>query len=331
MKRITSSVTILLGLVFAGLSTGVPQALAATPAPAAGAGSGQALEIAPPLITLTVNPGQVVKTQIQLRDISKSPLVVTNQINDFVADGEDGTPKILTSSDSNNPYSMKSWISPLPQFQLTPQQIENLEVIIKVPANASPGGHYGVIRFTGVPPQLNTTGVSLSASLGSLILLTVNGKLSHQLGVQEFSVNNGGKAGSVFQSAPLNFLVRLKNTGNVQEQPTGHVAVYDMFGKNIANVNVNIPPRNVLPGSIRAFSQQLGKSTIGNKHLFGHYRATLHITYASNRQLTANLGFWIIPYKLIVGIIAGLIVVFFVLRFLIRRYNRLIVNRAQKP
>jgi hypothetical protein len=60
--------------------------------------AGEALEIAPPVLNIKANPGDIVKTTINLRDVSTSPLVVRNQINDFVAAGEDGTPKSLRSS-----------------------------------------------------------------------------------------------------------------------------------------------------------------------------------------------------------------------------------------
>jgi hypothetical protein len=321
-----------LGTVLLCASTSVP-ALAATSAPKTqvAPGSGQALEIAPPLITLSANPGQTVKATIKLRDVSKTDLVVTNEINDFVANGENGTPKIITGDDSNNPYSLKNWIAPLPGFTLAPQKIETLNLKINVPATASPGGHYGVIRFTGTPPQLNGTGVSLSASIGALVLLTVNGQLTHKLSVAEFSVNNGGKAGSLFEAPPLTFVVRLKNTGNIQEQPTGRVTVTDMFGKTVAGMNVNVPPHNVLPGSIRKFTTPLDKTVIGSRHLFGRYTAALSVSYGGGKQstLTDSLTFWIIPYKLIAIVIILLIAAFFGLRYAVKRYNRLIISKAQ--
>jgi len=294
--------------------------------------AGQALEIAPPVITLTGNPGQTIQTQISLRDISSSDLVVTNEINDFTANGEDGTPKILLDeSAETNPYSMKSWITPLAQFTLAPKQIKKISVLIHIPANASPGGYYSIIRFTGTPPELKDTGVSLSASLGSLILLKVNGKVNEQLGVQEFSVNNGGKTGSIFESTPLTFIARLKNTGNIHEQPAGQVVVTDMFGKTVAAVNVNLPPRLILPHTTRKFEAPLDSSVIGNKKLFGRYTAKLNLTYGTNGQkITSEISFWVIPYRLIGGAILGLVIVFFGLKHLIKRYNRHIISKARK-
>lgn len=295
---------------------------------------GEALEIAPPLINLTVSPGQTLTTRIYLRDVSSGPLVVTGQANDFVAAGEDGTPKILLgNSAANDPYSMKSWIEPPVSLDLIPKEIKTMAITVRVPANASPGGHYGVIRFTATPPSLKGTGVSLSTSLGALMLLTVTGKITHSLSVQEFSVNHAGKTGSLFQSGPLNFVERIKNNGNVHEEPTGLVRVYDMFGRELAAVGVNAPPKNVLPASIRKFSEALNESVIGNKRLFGHYRAVMMVTYGPNdkQTLSAVLRFWVIPYRLIAIVIILLVIAFFIFRFLIRRYNRHILGKAYRP
>jgi hypothetical protein len=293
--------------------------------------NGQALEIAPPVVNLTADPGQTIKTQISLRDVSKGKLVVKGQVNDFVASGEDGTPKILLEDNDSNPYSLKKWISPLPELLLNPKQIENLPVTIKVPMNASPGGYYGVIRFTATPPELDGNGVSLSASLGALVLLKVNGNVKENLSIEEFSMNSPGKSGSLFESTPLQFVERIKNTGNMHEQPTGQITITDMFGKKVATVNINLPPRNILPQSIRKFEQSLDSSVLGDKKLFGKYTAELRVTYGANNQVvTSSKTFWVIPYTLI-GIIILLVVGGFItLRILIKRYNRHIIKKAQK-
>lgn len=304
----------------------------AAPAPAPAANNnGQALEIAPPVLNLSANPGQTIKAQISLRDISSSKLLVSGQVNDFVAGGEDGTPKILMDSNESNPYSLKSWVGKLPDLILKPREIQNLPISITVPANASPGGYYGVVRFTATPPDLKGTGVSLSASLGALVLLKVNGTVKEGVSIAELSVNHDGKTGTLFESTPLNFVERIKNEGNTHEQPTGQVTITDMFGKKVALVNVNPLQRNILPQSIRRFDQPLDSSVIGNKMLFGYYKATLKVSYGANKQaVTATTSFWVIPYKLILIAVFVLVVGFITLRIMIRRYNRHIISQAQK-
>lgn len=294
--------------------------------------TGQALEIAPPVLNLTGNPGQVLKTQISLRDVSSGALLVTGEVNDFTASGEDGTPKIIMEEGEPNPYSLKSWIAPLPKLLLEPRQIENLPVTIRIPADAAPGGYYGVVRFTATAPELEGQGVSLSASLGALILLRVNGDVKESMTIEEFSVaTTGGTVKSMFEATPIAFIERIKNTGNIHEQPTGQIVITDMFGKKIAGVNVNLEQRNVLPQTIRKFEQTLDKSVLGNKKLFGKYTATLTMTYGAKKQtITSSKTFWVIPYTLI-GV--GILVViggFLALRFMIGRYNQHIINQATK-
>lgn len=329
MKKIIPVISAVVGLAVLFLAANNLPATAAPATQAPGQAS-QALEIAPPVITLTANPGQTLTAQISLRGVSKDKLLVTGEINDFVAAGEDGTPKLLLDPGEESPYSLKPWVSPLPQLMLEPRQVKNMPVTIKVPATAAPGGYYGVVRFTGTAPQLKDTGVALSASLGSLILVRVNGQAKESLKIEEFSANSSGVKGSLFESLPIGFVERIKNDGNVHEQPAGQITITDMFNKKVATVNVNLPPRNILPGSIRKFEQPLDSGVLGNTMLFGKYQADLKLTYADGTQSVAgSITFWVIPYKLIILIIVGLIGGFFLLRFLIRRYNRRIISRAQ--
>jgi len=295
-----------------------------------GTGTGQALEISPPVINIKANPGQTVKTQINLRDITSGKLIVSNQINDFVADGEDGTPRLLIDGTEKNPYSLKDWLSPIAETTLSPRQLKSLPITINIPANAAPGGYYGVVRFTGRAPELKGTGVSLSASLGTLIFIRVNGAATEKLSIEEFATSQNNKTGSIFESTPINFFQRLKNEGNVHEQPSGQISVTDMFGKKVANVNVNMPPKNILPNSIRKFEEKLGKETIGNKILFGKYTADLKIVYGTDKKtITKSTTFWIIPYRLIglavVLIVGGMTV----LVVTMKRYNRFIIERSR--
>lgn len=292
----------------------------------------QALEIAPPVLTLTADPGETIKAKINLRDISNSTLLVTNEINNFTAAGEDGTPKIiLDGSDDNNPYTLKNWITPLANITLEPKQIEEVTVTINVPADAAPGGYYGIIRFSGNPPELEGTGVSLSASLGSLIFLRVNGEVNEDVELVEFTTTDGNKETSLFEFAPITFTQKIKNNGNIYEQPVGQIEITDMFSKVIAKVNVNIESKYVLSDTTRKFEQSLDKSNIGKKILFGKYTADLKIKYGLDNEYVINdsIVFWVIPYKLILICIIVTIIIFFIFRFVIKQYNSSVIKYAQ--
>ncbi len=295
------------------------------------AGTGQALEIAPPRLDVNANPGQTVKTKLSLRDVSAIPLTVNNDINDFVADGESGVPKILTDdNEQSSPYSLREWIKPIPRLNLKPREIVEVPVTISVPSNASPGGYYAVVRFTAQATDPEKSGVSLSASLGALVFLRVNGDAKEEMKIVEFSTAQDKKKSWLFESAPVTFVERIQNNGTVHLQPKGRVVVKDSFGKTVAAVNMNLEGSNVLPDQIRRFEGKLDSSVIGNRILFGHYTAELSVSYGTKgKTITSTTSFWVIPYKLILFIIFAFIVLFFAFRRSLSRYNEKIIEKAR--
>ena len=293
--------------------------------------TGQALEIAPPVVNLTADPGDVKKVNINLRDVSSNPLVVTGNVNDFSANGEDGIPKVTLDENETSPYSIKTWIDPLSELTLAPREVKALPVTIRVPANAAPGGYYGVIRFTATAPGVTGNGVSLSASLGALIFIRVNGDAKEAMNFEEFyTTAQDGKRTSLFESQPVTFSARIKNSGSVHEQPTGQITVKDMFGNDVASVNMNLERRNILPGSIRKFEAKMDKGNVGDRFLFGYYTSKIVLTYGStNQTTTATVGFWVIPWRLILSVLVGIIVLIIVVRALIKRYTDRVVGRSR--
>ncbi|HUC96130.1 MAG TPA: hypothetical protein VMR16_00495 [Candidatus Saccharimonadales bacterium] len=331
MKKYTVYAITTIGLAILAVSLFTSGSIVAAQS-ASTPGTGSALEIAPPVLILKANPGQTVTAQINLRDISKVQQVVTSQVDDFGASGEEGLPQIDVNNSTPGPYSIINWVSPPAELTLNSKQIKSLPLTINVPANASPGGYYGVIRFTATAPELSGTGVALTPSLGALVFIRVNGNAKESLSVASFTAINPDdtKSGWLFEKTPIQFDVRIQNTGNVFEQPAGVISITDMFGKKIADVNVNQPPGYVLPHSIRKYSQVLNGGQLGNKWLFGKYTAKLELTYgAKNQTLTQTMTFWVIPWRLILVVVVVLIGVIIALYYGIKRYNQFVVKRAQ--
>ena len=320
------------GLISAAVAVLVsaPLAWAAQPSPVAGS-PGQGLEISPPVIELSANPGQTITTNIRVRNVTKGQLIAKGKADDFGAgNDESGQPKLLLDETGATRYSLKYWVAGVPDLTLASQELKTATVKISVPANAEPGGHFGVVRFTAVPPDLQGTGVALSASVGTLILLRVSGNVSDKLSVAEFASTaaSGPDAGTrqgFFEHGPVGFLVRLKNEGTVHEKPQGTIEVRNTFGRKVASLAVNERGGNVLPGSIRRFEQKLDR-----KQLFGHYTAALLLTYGGKQHLSAKASFWVIPWKLLLLLLIALVAIAFLLRIGIRRYNEYVIAQARK-
>lgn len=325
---------LILGVSLLLMQLMLPQVtLAAASPPILPTNIGQALEIDPPFIELSGNPGQTITAQIEIKNISKGSVIVSNQIDNFTAKGETGIPDILINSKAKDPYSILGYIAPLADFALKSQETKTLNIDINIPKNASPGGHYGVIRFTGTPAALTGhSGVSLSASLGALFLLTVNGHIVEKLQTYQFSVShNGVGSNGFFQNDPFVFSEVFKNVGNEHVIPTGMLTVKDMFGHTVLQMYINNTRGNVLPGTMRKFTQEISKVNVGNKRFFGRYSATFSVKYGSPAQtLTGRLTFLVIPVELIIIWLIVLIGGFFLIRSGLKRYNQHILDKAQK-
>jgi hypothetical protein len=289
------------------------------------AGAGQGLEISPPLVERSVDPGQTLTFDIRLRNVTTGTLVTTSTIDDFVAKDESGQPKLLLDgSKETSPYTFKPWVQSIPSLSLVSQEAKTTTVVMHVPQDASPGGHYGVIRFSGAAPEVADTGVALSASIGTLVLINVSGDVKTSANIAELYASQNGSKGSFFEYGPLVLGIRIHNDGNVHVKPTGTLRVTNTFGRETAVLSVNTLGGNVLPQSTRKFEQLLDKD-----HMFGRYKVEANIQY-SGKNLSQTMTFWVIPYKLL-AIGLGIIILIIVgLRFGIRRYNQFIIAQASK-
>lgn len=307
------------------------------PAMTANAQGGQAFSVSPPLIELAADPGQTVTASIKFTNIANNDELVDTEVNAFAAKNENGEPSILFDNQEGL-SSLQNWVVKPQPFNIKANETKTIDFKIVIPTNAEPGGRYAVIRFVAVDPTQTPGQVALTGSIGTLVLLNVSGDVRRDASVAEFystSVPIGDKSSgaSLFQTGPIGFVARIRNSGNVHIKPSGTITIHNMFGQTVAKLPVNgdvsnpsDPPKSVLPQSVRRFEEVLG-----DQWLFGHYTATLALQYADGKApLQASITFWVIPYTLIIGILLGLVVMFFVLRWLVRRYNAHIIRKARK-
>lgn len=272
----------------------------------------QGLQISPAVIEINAQPGQTINFQLKLTDISGGALNAHMTVNDFGAKNETGDPEIILDTAETSQYSMRQWVGPQPDIKLSSQQTKIFNMVISVPKDAEPGGHYAIIRFTG--QQDNPAGgakVAQAASVGTLILMRVSGNISESLRFIDFYASKKGQRHNFFYSAPITFTQRLRNEGSVHEKPTGQVTVKNLFGKTVATFEINPGLHNVLPGSVRRFDQEWK-----GKLLVGPYHAETKIKYGpQGTPINSAITIWFVPWKellvlltvvLLMGIIAWL-------------------------
>lgn len=284
------------------------------------------LQISPVKVEVNVDPGQSYTFKVTPFNITTKTLTLSPVVNDFTSKDETGSPQVLLDGSLPASSSLKNWLtlSDSSKFQLAPKTSKPIIVTLKVPTNAEPGGHYGIVRFSGAGSNDNEDNVSLIASWGTLVLVRVNGDIKEKLETVDFNTARQGKRTALFEKGPVDFVVRLKNIGNVHVKPKGSIVIKDMFGKQVGSVAVNKADGNVLPNSTRRFEETFKKSG-----MFGRYTAKFDLAYGTRGQIVSgSLSFWVIPYKIITFILIILTLAIWLIVKGIKRYNRNIVKKA---
>ncbi len=295
------------------------------------AASVDGVQVSPLRSDITVKPGQSKVIDMYVTNITSVSETLSGVVNDFVANSnETGQPSILIGNNIHEKHGLKKFALPIPNFTLNPGQQKEIPVTIKIPKNTPGGGYYGVVRFGPASLGVKNATVSLSGSVGSIILLTVPGKIKEQLSIASFDVSNGAPSNFFTSNKHINAVVRFQNEGNIQVAPFGKVLLKTSSNKILAVYNVNnvTPPGNVLPDSIRRFFIPLKK--VGS---FGIYTVEGNFGYGSSGQtLSASTTFYVIPFDLIMIIILVLaLILFFIFGFpkLLKIYKERIIRQAR--
>jgi|JI10StandDraft_1071094.scaffolds.fasta_scaffold69473_4 hypothetical protein len=299
------------------------------------AGAGSGLRISPVRTELSIKPGESKSVTVNVQNVTSASTEFQAIINDFVAgDNEYGQPALILDADKYAPsHSLKKYIAEIPNVTIAAGQNKDVKVTINVPRGAAAGGYYGAVRFAPAGTK-NNNNITLSASVGSLILVKVPGDISENMVISSFDVRKGEKGinGNAFftSNKDLYATVRFKNQGNVHEQPFGKVTLKK--GNKIlqtTEINNTDPKGNVLPDSTRRFVVKLDK--VGS---WGKYTVEGNFGYGDNGQLlSANSSFWVVPIALIVIaliLLAALLFLLFGLPRAIRRYNANVVRKASR-
>jgi hypothetical protein len=271
----------------------------------------QSFQVSPPTANYSGNRGTAVAGTIQVTNLTKQALTVNVGKENFVAQGEEGQVELVNNADPL--YSLSPWFY-VDQNQMSIPGLgtAKLHYTIGIPANAEPGGRYGSITFSTIPPALNggSSGASIMQTLGSLVFLRINGAAKEQLNVLTFQTTSGTTTSAkkdFFEYGPVNFITRIKNNGNVHERPTGTITIKNMLG--ITTATLSLDQHYVIPTAIRRWYNTLGTSQF-NPLLFGPYTATLNASYAGNKTITATTSFTVFPYKLVIIALVILLVLF---------------------
>ena len=296
----------------------------------------EGLTLSPPSFEMTLKPGEETAYTIRVTNPTKNLIELYPSAGNFTASGDDGQPKYeigTTAIENTSSFSIASWISfYTPKVALLPEQVVEFKFRIKVPEDAEPGGHYGIVFLGTKPPEDKDqkSQVALSSMVGSLLLVRIPGDVREETSIEEFS------APWFFFTPPVDFNIFLRNTGNIHVRPQGEVSITDWRGQDIDRLDINPKKGSILPESRRKFDVSWTPNISPFwKIPLGKFHATLKITYGqSSKTISQPIAFWVIPKWLIITISIFLFLVFTITTLLFirkRKRNRRTTKRIIPP
>ncbi len=256
------------------------------------------LVVSPPSTMVEGKPGEVVQKNIKVTNNSEDQEVILKMhVKNFIVQDDLGTP-ILVDDKTAGKYMASPWFTlEKSELVIPPKTTERLVVLITIPADALPGGHYAGVFFQPVPAKNMKSTVSYtSAQVGSLFSVTIPGDIKYDALIKDFKTTK-----NVFEFGPIDFSATIENQSDSHISPSSTIVVHDMVGRKLTEIKLN--DVNIFPYTSRtltgSWDQVWG---------LGRYSATLTSSYGPGLVATRTMYFWIMPYRLIAAILVVLMV-----------------------
>lgn len=245
--------------------------------------------------SLVVNPGETQQVDLRVRNESDQPLSILSTVTDFIL-GEDGVTPIPVDSATSNRWSLASWVTVAPGEQvLQPGETAGLNVLISVPEDALPGGHYAMVthepNYGSNDTDIEDAASQVSQKVGTLLYLKVAGAINEEAFIRDFSAPQFSEYG------PVPFTYTIENQSDIHIAPKMRIDIKNMFGTTVSSLEVE--SKNVFPLMSRDFETQWDQIWG-----IGPYTAELTTSFGENGQvIMAKTSFWLLPVTLIIAII----------------------------
>ncbi len=262
--------------------------------------------------SIALNPGEKKQVQLKVRNGSLETVVLESAATDFIVASDGSTPVAVDSNQVDNRWSLASWLTLAPaQHKLASEEVATVNVLIEVPEDALPGGHYAMIhhRPLNASEAEAGSGSGISQRVGTLLYVIVNGPISEEAYISRFDWPK------FLENGPVDFSLNIDNQSDIHINTQPVVKVYNMFGKQVANIETE--SKNIFPKSERSFAG------VWNRVWgLGYYKAVAEASYGSQGQImTATAGLFLIPVKLILATLITLLIVTIIILSLKKRRN----------
>jgi hypothetical protein len=284
--------------------------------------------VSPTVIEVSDAPGDTITGKFRLRNNQADPLSLTIHV-DKLNPTEDGRVSPAT------PRSEDTYISWLEfnknTFTAPAREWTDISYTLKIPNEAAFGYYYAIRITQNAKTQTSTNTTVLGEIVIPLLLEVKKDGAKREVKLIDFKADQ-----SINEYLPVSFTTTVENTGNIHSKPRGNIFIRSSSGHDISLLEVNEGLGSVLPASKRSFTSLwadgfLVKGEDGLKinwnkltdFRIGKYTANLLLVYDSGQRdiaLEKSTSFWVIPYTALAVIAITLVILFFIIRFLLKLY-----------
>lgn len=313
---------------------------------------GFSLQVTPSPLVATVKPGTTTTLEMNIRNTNSKAQKLKMGLRTFTVDENSGQVNLGNSE----PPDVKDFVSfASPTFDVEAGAIFTQKITVDTPKNAGFTYSFAITisRNDANLPQ-TSTGAKIKGSVAVFTLLNVDKPGS----TRKFELGQFSVGRHVYEFLPATFSVKLKNTGNTLVQPKGNF--YIQRGSNDQSPLMVLPLNDsggyILPSSSRTFTASWKDGfphyeTDPNdpngtkKHLvwdwgslshfrFGKYTAKIVAIYDDGQRdvpVTSEVTFWVIPWRIILGLVVVMSLLIVGVVTIIRKTTRLAKNVRHKP
>lgn len=302
---------------------------------------GFSLQVSPSPLVATVRPGTDTTLELQIRNTNLSSQSLKMGLRSFTIDDVTGQVKLGDSVPSEI-GQMVTFGSQT--FTLEAGQIFTQRIGIRTDKNKGFSYNFAVTISQANPPKGTKGQSAIAGSVAVFTLITVDKPGA----ARKFELSSLSVSRHSYEYLPAEISLKLKNTGNVNVQPTGTIFIqrHSNDTKPLAALPLNEAGGYIVPGASRTFTvawndgfpryetKQNGEKPVKElswsngglaKLRFGRYVAKVVAVYNDGERdvpIMTEVNFWVIPWRIALLLLAAIIILLVGIFATIRSFGR---------
>lgn len=328
--------------------------------------TGLQLLLTPSLLDLRTEPGASKSALIKIKNLGDQTEQIRVDLMKFGPDETGSKPKLMELSAED---VFPAWINfSENNFLLEAKTWKAITMNFSPPADTAPAYYFAIVFNREKEIEIQNGQVAKGAAAILCLVQINNSRVFHQLDLMSLTGKglNFTTDKYIYEFLPANFTATLTNQGNVHELANGNIFIDWLSGKktDVGILEVNPEKSYILPQSTRTFTaswndgfpvweelrDESGQPILDkkgqprhrlqwdlsklNSFRIGKFRAILTLAYNDGVRdipLEATTEFWVVPWRILLGLLVLLILIIIGLKGTIQNlYRRLKSGRNKQ-